>query len=196
MTSFSYTCNTCGATVEISKSYRKRIGQANPERICRTCRLRGKVADHNKKWNIDDTGRICKSCNLYKPWCEYSGGTRDARVTRCKDCINKQYKTAWGTDPEFKKRMQENARRNHLLCTYGLTQEDVNDMLHKQKEMCAICKCSIVERHCIDHCHATGKIRGLLCDDCNIGLGKFKDREEVLLEAARYLHEAIQNSER
>ena len=53
---------------------------------------------------------------------------------------------------------------------------------------CDICS-KVFKTLCIDHCHITGKIRGLLCSACNIGLGKFKDKPDLLKKAAEYNRE-------
>jgi hypothetical protein len=66
-----------------------------------------------------------------------------------------------------------------------------DDMLHSQHGMCAICGASPdAEQYgvlAVDHCHTTGKVRGLLCANCNNGLGRFKDNPEALEAAAAYL---------
>lgn len=74
---------------------------------------------------------------------------------------------------------------------YGITVEDFNKMLEEQGGVCAICKsnCNINRRLCIDHCHTTGKVRGLLCSECNSGIGKLKDDKELLKSALAYLEE-------
>lgn len=59
-------------------------------------------------------------------------------------------------------------------------------MLTKQKGLCAICHKKMIKVN-IDHCHATGKVRGLLCPECNRGLGLFYDDANRLISAAEYL---------
>ena len=72
---------------------------------------------------------------------------------------------------------------------YGLTQEDYDDLVRSQEGVCAIC--GGVELLpgglSVDHDHDTLEIRGLLCRQCNAGLGNFKDDPSVLREALRYL---------
>lgn len=55
-----------------------------------------------------------------------------------------------------------------------------------QSGKCLICN-EIPKRLVVDHCHTSGKVRGLLCDHCNTGLGRFKDSPELLMAAIRYL---------
>lgn len=74
---------------------------------------------------------------------------------------------------------------------YGITPEIYNELLQKQDKVCAICKqtCTYKPRLSIDHSHETGKVRGLLCGNCNTGIGKFKDSKELMLNAIKYLEE-------
>jgi hypothetical protein len=72
-------------------------------------------------------------------------------------------------------------------------------MLIKQEGRCAICSLSETSRDrndkikvlSVDHCHVTGKIRGLLCHSCNVGLGLFKDNIDTIQNAILYLKEKL-----
>ncbi len=75
-----------------------------------------------------------------------------------------------------------------------LNPSEYNDLHAQQKGTCAIChkqetrtKKGKVVALAVDHCHITGKIRGLLCGECNTGLGKFKDNPFLLKAALKYL---------
>jgi len=70
----------------------------------------------------------------------------------------------------------------------GVTQELLQQMLEQQNGSCAICKTAFQEPYHVDHDHLTGKIRGLLCRGCNVGLGCFKDNPVSLLCAVGYLN--------
>jgi hypothetical protein len=75
---------------------------------------------------------------------------------------------------------------------YGITAADYDRMLAKQGGVCAICRGSESGGRGtfhVDHCHATGRIRGLLCHWCNVALGCFRDRPERLERAIEYLNE-------
>jgi hypothetical protein len=76
-------------------------------------------------------------------------------------------------------------RRTSARRTYGLTPEEYGQLFHNQNGVCAMCK----ERKTlqVDHCHSTGKIRGLLCRECNLGLGHLKDSILLLNSAIQYL---------
>lgn len=79
----------------------------------------------------------------------------------------------------------------HMKRSYGLTFADYNAMLKKQNGLCAICSSSPPYHHKkrlnIDHCHTTGRVRGLLCDACNRALGLLKDSPDLMLKAISYL---------
>lgn len=79
---------------------------------------------------------------------------------------------------------------NALKAKYGVTQEHYESMLEEQQHCCAICKTHVDElpkRLYVDHCHETNQVRGLLCNDCNRGLGCFRDNIQSILDAAKYL---------
>ena len=83
---------------------------------------------------------------------------------------------------------------------YGINLEEYNELLESQNHVCLICGKSENHIHnktkkktdlAVDHCHDTGKIRGLLCTNCNIGIGYFKNNPELLITAADYLKNAV-----
>jgi hypothetical protein len=81
-------------------------------------------------------------------------------------------------------------REMHYRQRYGINIEQYDKMLQEQEGCCKICKIphtSLRKRMAVDHCHSTGKVRGLLCDSCNKGLGHFKDDLELLSKAIDYL---------
>ena len=77
-------------------------------------------------------------------------------------------------------------QNERFLRQYGITSQDYNEMLLAQGNMCAICGHKSVRFH-VDHCHATRVIRGILCENCNRGLGMFKDNCLFLQNAQVYL---------
>lgn len=77
---------------------------------------------------------------------------------------------------------------------YGITLDQYNAMLDEQDHKCAICgnEDEVEGRKlAIDHCHTTGKVRGLLCGKCNRGLGLFYDNQDLLNNAIQYLKNAL-----
>jgi hypothetical protein len=90
---------------------------------------------------------------------------------------------------EYHKNNKHLARRNNLK-KYGLNEEQFHEMLIAQSGRCAICANAFRRNHlepAVDHCHATGKVRALLCSTCNTGLGQMKDSPLLLRAAADYL---------
>lgn len=89
------------------------------------------------------------------------------------------------------------ARERNYIKKFGITVEEYNVILEQQKGVCKICNNPETSKNnkgepkklAVDHCHITGKIRGLLCIGCNIGLGQFKDNKEILSSAIKYLEE-------
>lgn len=118
---------------------------------------------------------VCRICGDNKPEREF---------TFRKD--NGKYRT----DCDACRSSKEAARR------YGITVGDVDALKAAQNNRCAVCGIHADEvphstfKHnplVIDHAHATGKVRGLLCPTCNVGIGHFKDDPELLASAADYL---------
>lgn len=93
------------------------------------------------------------------------------------------YKREYRQSENFKRAF----RKWHLKKKYGLTPEQYDEMLEAQGGGCAICGTppGDIALH-VDHCHETGRVRGLLCFPCNAGLGQFKHDPELLLAAASY----------
>lgn len=85
---------------------------------------------------------------------------------------------------------------SYLKRVYGITLIDYKAMLDSQNHLCKICGAEgflMKEHHqiklVVDHCHQSGKVRGLLCHNCNRALGLLKDSPEILLSAKNYLEE-------
>lgn len=83
------------------------------------------------------------------------------------------------------------SRRKYVLeKTFGITIDEYNDILEKQGGTCAICKSPPTNKKlAVDHCHETGRVRGLLCQGCNLGIGNLKESEDNLKSAILYLRE-------
>ena len=105
-----------------------------------------------------------------------------------KELVNEYNKTRYRalTDEEKKQRL----RKQHIR-TYGIQPEDYERMLSEQNGVCACCGDTEMNKNkkhlSIDHCHHTGRVRALLCDRCNRGLGAFGDNIDNLRNAVLYL---------
>lgn len=127
----------------------------------------------------------CTKCGVEKPLSEFhkhKSGKNGIRA-QCKNC---RY-------PPRKKKTPEETK-HYIKSTaferrWGFPIEHFNTMLEKQKHKCLICN-KIFEnskKSHLDHCHTTGIIRGILCTNCNIGLGHFRDNIDLLKSAVKYL---------
>lgn len=136
---------------------------------------------------------MCQNC--YEQW-RYDNRTPEqiAKATE----RNKRNGKIWRTlnkarESELKAEYRE-ANRDRIniqqrCVRYGIEYEDYMRMLEEQNAVCAIClRPPCVQRNLsIDHCHTTGKVRGLLCHKCNMALGKLDDDPETILRAHAYL---------
>ena len=88
----------------------------------------------------------------------------------------------------FKSAFNPEARRSiRLKHLFGITLEDFNRKKKFQRGRCAICTKKPKGNLCVDHSHKTGKVRGLLCHQCNHALGLLYENKESIQRAARYL---------
>lgn len=134
--------------------------------------------------------------------CKKCGGSDFGSQNQCKPCraiwqrawYAKNTAKAYASSAAWRKanpRAAVTHRRRHELRRYGLTQEKYQDLLDAQGGLCAICESDEPgppgKYFHIDHSHATGKIRGLLCCSCNFMLGLAKNSITTLHRAADYL---------
>lgn len=146
---------------------------------------------------VTSEGRLCGCCRERKPDTAFgkSRVARDGISYTCKECTNLKGWAAWSEkNPEERYKIN---RRSSLKHNYGMSEEDFNNMLSGQDGKCEICKTPLtLERRqtCVDHCHKSGKVRGLLCVRCNSGLGQFVENISSLKAAIAYLelHETKQ----
>lgn len=139
--------------------------------------------------------RTCIRCNTEKPLDNFSNNRNvpGGKCRYCRSCMSayygKRYKSHYQT--------YEQKRERRIKMKFGITQSDYNFMLAEQNGVCAICgepeklgkksPDSDSLMLSIDHCHATGSIRGLLCGQCNRGIGFLKDDIKILQSSIRYL---------
>jgi hypothetical protein len=122
---------------------------------------------------------------------------KDGFTFYCRSCINaynrEHSKNNENVRQKSKNQYHSNKRRHRdweLKRTFGITIEDYEHMLVGQNGLCAICIGEEQRKHktlSVDHDHCTDAIRGLLCSNCNLGLGNFQDSIELLESAIRYL---------
>ena len=143
----------------LSESYNRVCGRARREH----CK-RGHVLAETRKVTVLASGRKTYGCRA------------------CSAERTKQYTKA---SPD---KYKASARNTKLKATYGITEDDYQQMLLRQHNVCAICfRHQHYQRLAVDHDHKTGKVRGLLCSHCNRGLGHYFDSPRRLRSAADYL---------
>ena len=133
----------------------------------------------------EKTMKKCRVCGEEKPLTEYhkAKGNADGHENRCKSCKHE----ANMADVEGRRRR---SYKYLLKKEYNMTLADYDRMLEEQGGQCAICGTAEVDgRFCVDHNHATGEVRGLLCNGCNSGLGQLGDSISNLASAIAYLSE-------
>jgi hypothetical protein len=138
--------------------------------------------------------KICTGpCGLEKPLIDfYDSRQGDAvyKFARCKVCCTEQTKQKrLNSSPENKARWSQYSHNTNNRRWYGIEPEQYEAMLKEQGYVCACCKEPNPDgkRLSVDHCHETNRVRGLLCNNCNNGLGRFRESSELLRAAAAYL---------
>lgn len=124
------------------------------------------------------THRFCSSCQAVKEISLFHRDGQGGRNRTCSPC----HSAALRADP----RTSERAKAAKLR-KYGLTVKEYEAIATAQGGQCALCKKKPRYGLCVDHCHASGKVRALLCKGCNTGLGAFGDDPARLREAIDYL---------
>ncbi len=123
-----------------------------------------------------------------------------AQLKRCRTCDDVLTLDSFGTHRRGKHGVRgsckscewEKERDRHFRRKFGITAGDYDMMCEEQKGCCAICgkhESEFTRRHAVDHCHTTGRVRGLLCTKCNNGLGCYDDDIARLKNAIKYLEE-------
>ena len=132
----------------------------------------------------------CSNCNKEKPLSEFNlrGKGTKSYQSYCTPCDSKLAKERYYKNRE---RYNKAKRNSTLLRRYGITEDEYFEMFNAQKGKCKLCgktKPRNGAKHLIiDHCHSTGKVRGLLCNNCNVLLGKLKDDIEYIDRIKDYL---------
>jgi recombination endonuclease VII len=126
--------------------------------------------------------KTCSKCRHEKPMSEFSEDRRrkDGKQRICRQCGRDWYHEK---SPEWKK----SHARAAVCRRHGITVSQFVRMVVEQGGVCALCQ--VAPPTHIDHSHETGKIRGVLCHPCNAALGLFRESEETLVNALRYLDE-------
>lgn len=141
----------------------------------------------------------CPKCAVTKQFAEFSrnNAAKDGLQGWCKGCVNEAQRAHYQRNREqlLTRYTPEHRREQRLRYQYGLTPATYKALLEAQSGVCDACRRPSTSALVVDHDHAccAGKnscgqcVRGLLCNDCNIGLGYFKDNTDRLQGAIDYL---------
>ena len=177
----SKNCKVCKNRKELSEFYKHQNYKDGHNTICKIC-----VLEYDRQRQINHPGpkttgtKICSTCKTEKPVSEFTKRLRNKDGLRscCKQCDRKSGKK-WRTK-------NPNARYlGKIRQEYGLDEKTYLEMLEKQDYKCKIC--GIDGKLVVDHCHVNLNVRGLLCNNCNAGLGMFEDNVENLKNAIKYI---------
>lgn len=133
----------------------------------------------------------CVKCEIDKEESDFQRRADNGKLRGvCRACRSKDNLARYHTNPETREAADRSNLKHYLAKRYGVTPEWYYDELKKQNGVCAICEQQCFNRLAVDHCHVSGKVRGLLCQSCNTALGHFRDKPELLRKAAQYLEES------
>lgn len=183
----SKTCTKCGATKALDEFGPSPRGSFGRRSDCREC--------HRKKLR---EFRAANRDHLAEQRRGYYDADPEKHRRRAKDNHRRNPAAHYARVVEWKKKNPEKARRvakNASLRRYGITVDQWDEMFAAQNGVCAICLRPPSGRGPnrflnVDHCHATGAVRGLLCSLCNVALGRLRDDPAVVRRAAEYLERA------
>lgn len=166
-------CPVCGKIREFaSKTYLYRARKHN--KPCKSCSNSLNAGGIGYVMYDDQGNRCCIDCKEFKPLDEYYK-TKTGVISTCKKCSHV--------------RAAKYHKSYYKYAKYGIDKKLYDEMFANQNGKCAICALDLnlqKEVH-IDHCHTTGKVRGILCGKCNKGLGQFDDNVIYLTNAIKYL---------
>lgn len=146
--------------------------------------------------------KTCARCKDVKPSDAFypDKSKKDKLSSYCKECRRKHAQTWAQQHPDARRRImsdwkvrtdiQAHNRKTWVKRCYGKNPEEIDALFHQQNGKCAICKEGLTAKYPtyhIDHDHRTGEVRGLLCRNCNVGLGFFQDSVERLIAGVGYL---------
>ena len=149
---------------------------------------------------MDKATKTCGGCGetkLLDEFNRYQQDKADGRQPRCREC-QRRSNAKWREVNRERSRAQarawnaahpEQVADRNFQRRYGISLVEYQRLLQRQDGACAICRepCRTGARLSVDHSHETGEVRGLLCRNCNAGLGQFRDRVDLLRTAAEYL---------
>jgi hypothetical protein len=172
-------CKKCQQPKEISQYYKHPTYKDGLRPECITCsKAYDLILKH--KVRIIPESKVCCKCKQLKHRTRFHIRTRNADGLRseCIQCTRQEEK-------KYRTRTPDKSYYRKIKQKYGISKEEHTNLMIKFNGCCAICKSE--NKLVIDHCHATNQIRGLLCANCNAGIGMLGDNVEILEAAIKYL---------
>ncbi|MGV9962491.1 endonuclease VII domain-containing protein [Streptomyces olivaceus] len=173
-------CTSCKRALSVAEFARDKNRRDGLQVRCRECVAEYSAAHYRRrrealgrtvreKVEVPAGHKLCRSCGEVKPHSEWhrNATASDGLSTRCKAC-----------------RAVEGCA-GHLKRQYGITEVERDALVASQGGACCICLAAPAAH--VDHCHETGRVRGVLCFSCNAALGQFKDRPDAIRRAAAYV---------
>ncbi|WP_438948110.1 endonuclease VII domain-containing protein [Streptomyces olivaceus] len=169
-------CSRCKQHKPRAAFARNKAMRDGLQAYCRECaaayhqqRQLAKGRNVRPRVDVPEGHKLCRTCGEIKPHSEWTRNrsASDGLATLCKLCKAVQ------------------GRAGHLKRQYGITEVERDALVASQGGACCICLAAPAAH--VDHCHETGRVRGVLCFSCNAALGQFKDRPDAIRRAAAYL---------
>ncbi|MFC9929387.1 endonuclease VII domain-containing protein [Streptomyces sp. NPDC127190] len=174
--SASRRCSRCKQQLPRSAFASNRSTSDGLQAYCRECaatyyrqRQEAKGKKVREKVPVPQGHKRCPQCEVVKPLCEWerNKSSSDGWASYCRACRAERNRVSY-----FKRK-------------YGLTEAERDLLVASQGGVCCICLAAPPAH--VDHCHETGRVRGVLCFSCNAALGQFKDRPDAIRRAAAYV---------
>lgn len=147
-----------------------------------------------ENWSAD--GRTCTSCGQIKPWEEFPprAAGRNGRNSRCRACIaakKRSHRRANLEAVRARERAYERSSGRHTRRRYGIDPEAWEAQIARQGGRCAVPACNRLPKRRLvgDHCHTTGRFRGIICDNCNVAMGLTGDSPALLRALAEWIEQ-------
>lgn len=192
-------CSKCGEAKELSEFWKDKGQTSGRKCACRECLSKYKffVATAEKPGVSEKRCCRCKKMKLASDF-HRNKYSKDGLLSACTICENDRNHFEKKRRSEYQKKYYLEKRQSaHCLRKYGITFEQRREMFVKQNGKCDLCGVQISEFSlAVDHNHVTGKVRGLLCMQCNTGIGALQGDKGtgVLFKAIDYLARAESNS--
>ena len=161
---------------------------------CNTCtKVLSKEKFHKKAQNKDGYSNTCRRCTSEKGkiWRENDPNFSEKHKLRGSKWYSENKEDKLLKNKEWRENNISKYREINLKSRFGINLDDYNNILISQNNCCAICKKHMNEfsyNLVVDHCHKSGKIRGLLCKKCNLGIGHLNDDIDILNNSILYLN--------